>query len=69
VPVQLPSRGPWMVRVLARDGRFLVGEHRRHMRAIGCLGRLDRLFGVTATTRGWNTMAAIAQVVAPLPPA
>ena len=34
------------------------------MQAIGYLGRLDEIFGVPATTRNWNTMAAIAQVLA-----
>jgi hypothetical protein len=33
------------------------------MRAIGYLGKLDRLFGVPATTRNWNTITAIARVL------
>ncbi len=30
------------------------------MKVIGHLGRFDRLFGVPATTRNWNTITAIA---------
>jgi hypothetical protein len=30
---------------------------------IGYLGALDRLFGVPATTRNWNTIAAIVRVL------
>jgi uncharacterized protein (DUF1697 family) len=34
------------------------------MKAIGYLGTLDRHFGVPVTTRNWNTMTAIARVLA-----
>jgi uncharacterized protein (DUF1697 family) len=57
------TRGQWLLRVLARDGRFVIGEYRRQMKAIGYLGTLDRLFGAPATTRNWNTIAAIAKVL------
>jgi hypothetical protein len=30
---------------------------------IGYLGQIDRLFGVPATTRSWNTISAIAKVL------
>jgi uncharacterized protein (DUF1697 family) len=62
-PMSLPSSGKWLLKILARDDRFVVGVYRRHMKAIGYLGTLDRLFGVPATTRNWNTMTAIAKVV------
>ena len=63
VPVTLPSRGKWLLKVLARDGRFVFGMYRRHMKVIGYLGKLDQICGVTATTRTWNTIAAIAKVL------
>ena len=63
LPVILPSSGPWLLKVLAREGRFVVGVYRRHMKVIGCLGKLDTMFGVPATTRNWNTITAIAKVL------
>ena len=54
LPVTLPARGPWLLKVLALNGRFVIGMYRRHMKVIGYLGRLDRLFGVAATTRNVN---------------
>jgi uncharacterized protein (DUF1697 family) len=63
LPIRLPSSDNWLVHVLAREGRFVVGLHRREMKAIGCLGTLDRVFGARVTTRSWNTMAAIAKVL------
>jgi uncharacterized protein (DUF1697 family) len=36
------------------------------MKAIGYLGKFDQLFGVPATTRNWNTVTAIARVLASL---
>jgi hypothetical protein len=63
MPVSFPSSGPWLLKVLGRDDRFVFGVYRRHMKAIGYLGTLDRLFGVPVTTRNWNTMTAIAKVL------
>jgi uncharacterized protein (DUF1697 family) len=63
LPMTLPADGQWLLRVLARDGRFVIGEYRRQMKAIGYLGTLDRVFGATATTRNWNTITAIAKVL------
>ncbi|RJP42465.1 MAG: DUF1697 domain-containing protein [Phycisphaerales bacterium] len=64
LPCTLPSRGKWLVKVLARHGRFVVGAYRRDMKVIGVLGKLDRMFGVAATTRSWNTLESIAKVLA-----
>ena len=63
LPVVLPSTGKWLLKILARDNRFVVGLYRRHMKAIGYLGTLDRIFGVRATTRNWNTVTAISRVL------
>jgi uncharacterized protein (DUF1697 family) len=59
LPIQFPSRGTWLVNVVAREGRFVFGLYRRHMKVIGYLGELDRVFGVPAITRNWNTIGAI----------
>jgi uncharacterized protein (DUF1697 family) len=63
LPMSLPSRGKWLLRVLARDGRFVVGQYRRHMKVISYLGTLDRVFGVPVTTRNWNTITTVARVL------
>lgn len=63
VPLSFPATGRWLVRILARENRFLVGVYRRHMKVISYLGTLDQLFGVPVTTRNWNTLAAIARVL------
>lgn len=63
LPVTLPPRGQWLLRALARDGRFVLGLYRRHMKAIGHLGTLDRIFRVPVTTRNWNTILAISKVL------
>jgi uncharacterized protein (DUF1697 family) len=63
LPVILPPRGQWMMKVLARDGRFVFGMYRRHMKVIGYLGTVDRIYDVPVTTRNWNTITAIAKVL------
>jgi len=62
-PLQLPAQGRWMVRILARENRFVIGMYRRHMKVIGYLGKLDDVFGAPVTTRSWNTFATIAKVL------
>jgi len=62
-PVRFPSSGKWLLKILARDNRFVFGVYRRHMKVISYLGTFDRLFGVPVTTRNWNTIAAIAGVL------
>lgn len=62
-PVRLPASGKWLLKVLAREHRFVFGVYRRQMKAIGYLGEIDQLFGVPATTRNWNTITAIAKVL------
>jgi hypothetical protein len=62
-PADLPPHGPWLLRILAAENRFVFGLYRRHMKVIGYLGALDRLFGVPVTTRNWNTVTAIAAVL------
>ena len=64
IPMSCPASGEWLMKILAREGRFVVGVYRRRMRASSCLGTLDRLFGVPATTRNWNTITAISKVLA-----
>jgi len=63
LPVTFPSDGKWLVRVLASRGQFVFGQYRRHMKTIGYLGRIDKLYGVPATTRNWNTMMQIVRVL------
>ena len=64
MPMSLPSSGKWLLRILARDNLFVFGVYRRHMKVISYLGTFDRLFGVQVTTRNWNTITAIASVLA-----
>jgi uncharacterized protein (DUF1697 family) len=62
-PITLPSSGRWLVRIVALTDRIAFGEYRRHMKTIGYLGQMDKLFGVPATTRNWTTVNAIVKVL------
>jgi uncharacterized protein (DUF1697 family) len=62
-PVEIPPGRGWHVRIIALHGRFVFGEYRRHMKTIGYLGQLDKLFGAPATTRNWNTIRAIIRIL------
>ena len=63
LPVTFPSDGEWLVRVMSSEGQFVFGMYRRHMKTIGYLGQIDKLYRVPATTRNWNTIAAILRIL------
>jgi uncharacterized protein (DUF1697 family) len=63
IPCAFPPRGEWFVRVIASKKRFVFGEYRRHMKTISYLGQVDKMFGGRATTRNWNTIYAIVQIL------
>jgi len=63
IPITIPPGREWLVRVIASKNRFVFGVYRRHMRTIGCLGQLDKLFGAPATTRSWSTIMAIVRIL------
>jgi uncharacterized protein (DUF1697 family) len=62
-PMSFPSSRKWLLKILARENRFVFGVYRRHMKVVSYLGTFDRLFGVPVTTRNWNTITAIAKVL------
>jgi hypothetical protein len=63
LPLALPARGSWSMKILGCEDRFVFGLHRREMKAIGYLGQLEKLFGVPVTTRQWSTMLAMRTVL------
>ena len=63
VPIALPPGGEWFVRVIGLKNRFVFGVYRRHMKTIGYLGQIDKLFGAPATTRNWNTILAVVRIL------
>ena len=63
VPLNLPAGSQWCVRILSQQDRFVLGLYRREMRAIGYLGQIEKIFGVPAATRNWNTIQAIVRAV------
>jgi uncharacterized protein (DUF1697 family) len=64
LPVSIPSEAEWLVRVIAAHGQFAFGLYRRHMKTITYLGQVDKLFDLPVTTRNWNTVLAVTQILA-----
>ena len=63
MPILLPPDGEWLLRIIAARNQFVFGEYRRHMKTIGYLGQIDKLFGAPAATRNWNTIMAIVRIL------
>jgi uncharacterized protein (DUF1697 family) len=64
LPFGLPSNEKWLVRIIAIERRFVLGQYQRQMQAIGYLGKIEKLLGVAMTTRSWNTIEKIAKSLA-----
>lgn len=63
LPLQLPLDGEWSLRIAACEHPFVFGVYRREMRAIGYLGQLEKIFGVSVTTRSWTTFLQIERIL------
>lgn len=63
LPITLPSAEEWFLRIVGCKNRFVFGVYRRHMKTIGYLGQIDKLFGAPATTRNWNTIISIVRIL------
>jgi len=63
LPVAWPPVGDWLVRVVASEGPFVFGMYRRDVRTIRYLGQVEKLYHGPATTRNWNTIAAVVRIL------
>ena len=63
LPLALPSATDWLAKVIAIEGQFVLGIYRREMKAIRCLGQIEKLLGSAATNRNWNTIEKVAAVL------
>jgi uncharacterized protein (DUF1697 family) len=63
LPLSLPSENDWLLKIIAIQNRFVLGLYRREMKAISYLGKIEKLLGVAATTRNWNTIEKVANIL------
>jgi uncharacterized protein (DUF1697 family) len=62
-PIAFPPGEEWFVRIIGSRKRLAFGMYRRHMKAIGYLGKIDSVFGVPVTTRSWSTILAVLRIL------
>jgi uncharacterized protein (DUF1697 family) len=63
LPFYLPSDDDWLLKIIAIENRFVLGLYRREMKAISYLGKVEKLLGVPATNRNWNTIQKVAKIL------
>jgi uncharacterized protein (DUF1697 family) len=63
LPLSMPSDDEWLLKIIAIQDRFVLGLYRRQMKAISYLGKIEKLLGVPATTRNWNTIKKVVKVL------
>jgi uncharacterized protein (DUF1697 family) len=65
LPLSLPSDEEWLLKIIAIENRFVLGVYRRQMKTISYLGKIEKLLGLPLTTRNWNTIQKVVQVLRP----
>ncbi len=63
LPLCLPSDDDWLLKIIAIENRFVLGLYRRQMKAISYLGKIEKLLGLPATTRNWNTIEKVVKIL------
>jgi uncharacterized protein (DUF1697 family) len=63
LPLCLPSKDEWVAKIIAIQGRFVLGIYRREMKAIGYLGKIEKQLGVPATNRNWSTIEKVVKIL------
>jgi uncharacterized protein (DUF1697 family) len=63
LPLYLPSEKQWLLKIVAIKDQFVLGVYKRDMKAIGYLGKIERILGVPGTVRSWNTIQKIVEVL------
>jgi uncharacterized protein (DUF1697 family) len=64
LPILRPDGDDWQVKVVGVVGRFALSLHRRMGRTLVYPNEVvEKKLGVSATTRNWNTIAAVCKVL------
>lgn len=63
LPLTLPSEGEWGLKIIAIQGRFVLGLYRRQMKAISYLSKIEKLLALPVTTRSWSTIEKIVNLL------
>jgi uncharacterized protein (DUF1697 family) len=64
LPITQPSGDDWQVKLIGVAGRFALSLHRRLGRALVYPNEVvEKKLGVSATTRNWNTISAVCEVL------
>jgi uncharacterized protein (DUF1697 family) len=64
LPFSRPPGEEWQVKIIAVTGRFALSLHRRLGRALVYPNEVvEKNFGVAATTRNWDTIAAVCEIL------
>jgi uncharacterized protein (DUF1697 family) len=63
LPLDLPAREDWLVKIVALRGQFALGLYRRTMRTIAAFNQLEKHLGGCVTTRNWKTVSNLCEIL------
>lgn len=63
LPLCLPSEKDWLLKIIAIPNQFVLGVYKRQMKAIGYLGKIEKILGVAGTVRNWNTIEKVLNIL------
>ena len=64
LPIRQPAGENWQVKIIEVTGRFALSLHRRLGRTLVYPNEVvEKKLGVSATTRNWNTISAVCEIL------
>jgi uncharacterized protein (DUF1697 family) len=63
LPYCLPRNDNWLLKIITIQKQFVLGIYKREMKAIGYLGKIEKILGAPATTRSWNTIEKVVKIL------
>ncbi len=63
LPLCLPSSDDCLLKIIKIERQFVIGLYRREMKAIGYLGKIEKILDAPATTRSWGTIEKVLKVL------
>jgi len=63
LPLCLPSPDDYLLKIVSIQRQFVIGFYRREMKAIGYLGKIEKILGEPGTVRSWNTIEKIMKIL------
>ena len=67
LPIVLPAGGRWELQIIAITGKFVLSVRQPGAKDLYSNAVVEKQLGISATTRNWNTIDTVCQILQPPP--